>query len=69
MSDEIENGEPLDAFSAHEVLHTSSILASMFDDYIAGHKYTQSDRELATAARRLSERLHEFYQLVGTKAL
>ncbi len=31
---EIKSGEPLDAFSAHEVLHTSSILASMFDDYI-----------------------------------
>lgn len=65
MDEPIMDGPALDAFSAHEVLHSSFIVAAMFDEYVAGHGYTRSDPMLAVAADRLSAMLHDFYQQVG----
>jgi hypothetical protein len=59
---------PLDAFSNHEVLHTASIMATMFDDHIAQHRYVQADPELAAEAEAIGQRLADFYQMVGRKA-
>jgi hypothetical protein len=59
----------LDAFHAHEVLHTASIIANLFEERIEQHRYTQSEPEIRAAAERLSLQLHDFYQLVGRHAV
>jgi hypothetical protein len=59
---------PLDEFHAHEVLHTTSIIAKLFDEQIEQHAFTQADPALFAAAQRISQDLHDFYQLVGSKA-
>lgn len=56
---------PIDAFNRHEVLHTASVIADMFDRHIEQHRYTASEPELAEAAAEIGERLSAFYQLVG----
>jgi hypothetical protein len=58
---------PLDSFHAHEVLHTASIVAALFEERIEQHRFTQADDDLRMAAARLSAQLHDFYQLVGNK--
>lgn len=60
---------PLDAFHQHEVLHTASIVADMFETHVAEHRYTNSDPELVAAASDLTDRLRAFYQLVRRKTL
>jgi hypothetical protein len=56
---------PLDAFHAHEVLHTASIIADLFEERIEEHPYTQAHPEILDAAKLLSTQLQDFYQLVG----
>ena len=55
----------LDDFSRHEVLHTASIIASMFEDFIAEHRFTKSKPVLKGLADRLTDGLNDFYQQVG----
>ena len=59
----------LDAFHAHEVLHTASIVAELFEERIERHPYTQAHPALKAEAERLSASLHDFYQLVGKHTL
>jgi len=61
--------DPIDEFSRHEVLHMASVVADMFEQYVANHRYTQSDSELARSAEDVGTRLADFYQLVGLKTL
>jgi hypothetical protein len=61
----MENDKPLDAFDAHEVLHTASMIADLFKSTIEQHRFTQSDPTIRAAAGALSAQLHDFYQLVG----
>jgi hypothetical protein len=58
---------PLDSFHAHEVLHTASIVAALFEERIELHPFTQADEDLKLEAARLSAQLHDFYQLVGNR--
>lgn len=60
--------DPLDAFDKHEVLHTASIIAELFEQHILKHRYTRSDGELKAAAERLADQLGDFYQLVGRRS-
>lgn len=55
----------LDDFHAHEVLHTASIIAALFEERIEQHVFTQRHEDLKAAAERLSGQLHDFYQMVG----
>lgn len=55
----------LDAFHSHEVLHTVMIIAEMFENYVAQHRFTQSEKTLRAAADELSEQLADFYQKAG----
>ena len=64
MSDDEWQG-PFDDFSRHEVLHTASIIASMFEDFIAEHRFTKSKPVLKGLADRLTDGLNDFYQQVG----
>jgi hypothetical protein len=61
----MEDDKPLDAFDAHEVLHTASIIAIFFENTIERHRFTQSNPTIRAAAESLSAELHDFYQLVG----
>lgn len=56
---------PIDAFHAHEVLHTAAIIADLFEHRVEQHRYTQEHPRLKAAAEQLSAHLHNFYQLVG----
>ena len=58
-----------DAFHAHEVLHTASIVAALFEDRIERHPFTQIHPALKAEAERLSAGLRDFYQLVGKHTL
>ena len=59
----------IDDFSKHEVLHTTSMLNTIFDDWITTHPFVQSDDEIRLAAGEIVEKLGNFYQLVGRKTL
>ena len=56
-----------DEFGKHEVLHTSSIVMQMFDDYLLSHGAVEADPEIKEAAQRAFDSLFEFYQLCGRK--
>jgi hypothetical protein len=61
----MKNDKHPDLFSAHEVLHTASIIAVFFENTIERHSFTQSEPTIRAAAEGLSAQLHDFYQLVG----
>ena len=52
-----------DAFGKHEVVHTASILMSLFDDYLLGHGAVEADEEVKAAAQKAFDGLYDFYQL------
>ena len=62
-----DDDQPIDELNRHEVLHTASVVADMFDRHVAEHRYTQSDAELKAAAEKVTDALYGFYQLVGRK--
>jgi hypothetical protein len=64
----MEDDKTLDAFGAHEVLHTASMIADLFQSTIERHSFTQSDPTIRGAAEALSAQLKDFYQLVGQRA-
>lgn len=55
----------IDDFHRHEVLHTASVIADMFERHIVEHIYTQAEPALKDEAERVAQALHDFYQLVG----
>lgn len=59
----------LDSYHAHEALHTSLIVAEMFERYLAEHPYVQAHPALKAEAERLVAGLHGFYQRIGALAL
>lgn len=58
-----------DKYGKHEVLHVSSIMVDMFDDYIYQHDAVVSDKELSDEAEKVFKALCDFYQLCGKKFL
>lgn len=56
-------------FFAHEALDRSFIAQRFFDDIVAQHPFVQAIPELQAVAEGVSEKLAEFYQLVGKHAL
>lgn len=56
---------PVDAFAWHELLDRASLAAEFFDSRVAAHPACAARRNLAREARAISDRLFEFYQLVG----
>jgi len=58
-----------DPFSRHEVLHTSHLIADMFDRHIADHAFTRSQPDLSAQAEAISDALNAFYQAVGAHSL
>ena len=58
-----------DKYGKHEVLHVSSIIVDMFDDYICQHDVVVTDNELREKADKIMGSLCEFYQLCGKKFL
>lgn len=59
----------LDAFHGHEVLHSTYLINSIFEDFVRQHRFTQSDAALRNAAENVAIALGNFYQLVGEKTL
>jgi hypothetical protein len=59
----------IDQFHQHEVLHSAHIISSMFEDFVLGHPYTQSEPTIRAAADKIGTALADFYQLVGQKNL
>lgn len=59
----------IDDFHRHEVLHGVAMIQSLFEDFIADHVYTKSDREFSVAADAIAAELADFYQLLGRKTL
>lgn len=58
-----------DAFGKHEVLHTASIIMSMWEHFILDHEATKLDPEVSAAAQNAFEAIHDFYQACGRKFL
>jgi hypothetical protein len=56
----------LDDFYYTEVLQTSYLLHSMFEEHIATHPVTLQDLEVKSAADAASEALFRLYQTVGS---
>ena len=55
----------VDEFDKHEVLHTASIISTLFDREISDHLATKSNEHVRLKAAEISEALGEFYQLCG----
>lgn len=54
-----------DEFGKHEVIHTSSIIMEMFEEYICDHDAVKENAEVDEAADKVFSALFDFYQLVG----
>jgi hypothetical protein len=54
--------EELTEFHKHEVVHTSHIIVSMFNDFIAEHPYVSQNKELSIKADVILDMLVNFYQ-------
>lgn len=50
---------------AHEGLHGSHMVLTMFDEHCLQHDFTQAHPVLITAAEKASEAIADFYQAVG----
>ncbi|MBJ7410101.1 MAG: hypothetical protein JHD15_07005 [Phenylobacterium sp.] len=59
----------LDEFGRHEVLDRASLLMQTWDSFILEHGYVQATPELAAAAQKAFDGLHDFYQLAGRLTL
>ncbi len=57
------------AFGRHEVLHTASIIAGLFDNEIFQHEALRDEPDLLAEAERLAEGLAAFYQACGARFL
>ena len=57
-----------DQLLRHEALHTANIASDFFDRHLLAQPYIQSDPDLAKAASAISDRLGDFYQMIGQKA-
>lgn len=58
-----------DSFGFHEALHTSSIVLSMFDDYVLSHPSIVRDPALYLEAHRAFEGLFNLYQTLANQHL
>ena len=58
-----------DEFGKHEVIHTSSIIMEMFEEYICDHDAVKDNAEVDEEADKVFSALFDFYQLVGAKWL
>ena len=58
-----------DDFGKHEVLHTASIIMSMWEDFILEHEATKVAPEVSAAAQTAFEAIHDFYQACGREFL
>lgn len=59
---------PTDKFGYHEVLHTAHIMSCMWDKHILEHLAVDSNPELKAAAEFISDKIGEFYQMVGRQS-
>lgn len=59
----------LDQFGRHEVLDRASVLMQTWDSFILEHGFVQATPELAAAAQKAFDGLHDFYQLAGKLTL
>lgn len=55
------------SLGAHEVLHGSHMVQTLFDEHCVNHDFTQAHPDLAAAAEKASEAIADFYQLVGNR--
>lgn len=67
-SEEKSSDRPLDAFHAHEALHTAHVLMDCYGDHVADHPYVQANPELAGLAERAIEAMMDVYQAIGAAA-
>jgi hypothetical protein len=61
-----DKSDHVDEFSYHEVLDRASMIADMFDDYIAQHTALKHEPKLKKEADMICELLHDFYQHWGS---
>lgn len=64
----MKNMAATDKFGYHEVLHTAHIMSSMWDKHILEHLAVDSNPELKAAAELISDKIGDFYQLVGAQS-
>jgi hypothetical protein len=57
-----------DAFSAHEAMDRSHLVATLFGDFVADHAFIQSNAKLKREAEAVAEALGDLYQSVGRAA-
>jgi hypothetical protein len=62
---EEETPVALTEFQFHEVTHTASVIEDMFDRHILDHRAVFQTPELHQAAEKVSQALHDFYQLAA----
>ena len=58
-----------DEFAKHEVLHMASFFQDAFNQHLREHHVVEADEELDKEAEKVSQALHDFYQLCGQKFL
>lgn len=58
-----------DQFGYHEVIHTTHVMLSMWEDHILGHGVVDVDEpELKDLGEKISSLMSEFYQEVSNKS-
>lgn len=55
----------LDAFYAHEALHTSHVLMDTWSDHVHDHPYVQANPELTKLASEALDAMMKLYQAIG----
>lgn len=60
-------GPILDAFHAHEALHTSHVLIDTWSDHVHDHPYVQANAELTKLASDAMDVMMRLYQAIGAK--
>ncbi len=56
-------------FHRHEALHTSRVVADLFDREVLNHSAVKADRRLREAAEKVQHALEDFYQALGAATL
>jgi len=60
---------PVDAFHAHEALHTTWVLLSTFTDHVTEHPYVKANSSLVHLAEQVEAGLNDLYQAIGAASV
>lgn len=57
----------IDEFHIHEVVHTTFIMSDLWDNHILDHPLIEQNLKFRKEARKISDAIGAFYQLVGAE--